>query len=396
MLILTLVATACSGNGKNAAPSPPPSSAPSASQSAPVTTAPADSCTPAGPAQAADTTPPPVLSRNGVVVGLSPGDNFAANEPGAQERIDAQMSDAQKLGSAAVRLDIKWSDVQPSCGSPYDWSAVKLLVDQAVAHHQWVQAIFDSPPSWAIASDCGHSDEPWKCAVGKQYTASFAAFVRTGVAMFGTQILAVEILNEPNMLDGYYQAAGDYAELLRAAFYAVRTVNHSIDIEPGGTGDVGTTNPDEGTNPTEWYQQLKDAGIAPFITRVNLHPYTLPSSTVDPVYNRGWLEINSTHELFPTLPLDVTEIGWFTSPHGDNHDKPKWADNQPVTERAQAVLIASMFGAFGVLRSHGIASRVFVFSLRDSNDGTFGIERRDGTPKKSAPVFMNAAKQYNH
>jgi hypothetical protein len=402
MLILALVAAACGGGGKNASPTPAPATTPSQSTttpSSPATTAPAGICIPSGPSEPADSTPPPAKSRETVTVGLSPGDHFDANRPGAQQRIATQMGEAQSLGSAGIRLDIKWSDVQPDCESPYDWSAVKLLIDQATVHHQWVQAIFDSPPTWAISRDCRYRGEPWNCAVDHQYIGAFAAFVRTGVAMFGSQILAVEPLNEPNQLGGYFGAAGakEYVDLVQAVFDAVRRINPTISIEPGGTGDVATTNPDEGTNPTEWYQQLKSGGITPFITRVNLHPYTYPSSTIDRVHNRGWLEINSVHALFPRLPLDITEIGWKTGQdkNASNSNTPPWVDNGLVTERAQAVLIHDMFVEFAFLRNHVPVDRVFVFSLRDSGDGTFGILHENGSPKPSAKVFKTAAQIFN-
>lgn len=381
--IVALSLTACGGDGDNVQPVPP------------TPTVTANLCTPSAGAQpAVKPDNRPATPRNKVVVGISTGDISA-------KQLASQLPRAQMIGSQAVRLDFKWDQVQPSCGDPYDWTDLTAKVQDAVDHGQWVQAIFDSPPRWAVMADCPR--EPWLCAIDPAYTVAFARFVNAGIHQFAGQLLASEILNEPNQLWGYYGHAERYAALVAAVSGNHRQQGDTnIVIQAGGTADIGTSSPDGGTNGVEWYTALKAAGLNKSVDRIAMHPYTFPSSVLDNRFNRGWTELHQIQQLFPGTPLDITEVGWSTGGGSGPPVRvihPRWSDNRAVADNVQMHHLFEVLVNFASLHNKKVVDRLFIYSLRDTGgdpadlESHFGLETAKGQPKPARAIVQKMFRQ---
>lgn len=139
-------------------------------------------------------------------------------------RIDTEISLAQQLHVANVRLEIPWFLVEPARGS-YDWSRADYIFNSASAHGIVIQPILVYTPSW----DGGYNAFP--------QAADFQSFVTTFMSRYGTRINAIEMWNEPD--GGQSLASNNPAlyvqDILNPGYSAVKSVNPGVSVIEGGS-----------------------------------------------------------------------------------------------------------------------------------------------------------------
>lgn len=195
-----------------------------------------------------------------------------------------------------------------------------------------------------------------------QYYQDFAQFLG-GVAALGPD--AIEVWNEQN-IDREWPAGqingANYAEMLAAAYPAIKNANSSVLVisgAPAPTGFFGGQVTPNGGDDAPYLQQMRAAGAGSFFDCLGIHynEGVLPptASSGDPRgnsshYTRYYPTMVSTYRsIFPEKPLCFTEIGYLT-PEGLGPLPAgfEWAANTTIQDQAewlaQAVDIARTSG----------------------------------------------------
>ncbi len=211
----------------------------------------------------------------------------------------------------------------------------------------------------------------------------------------GDNILAVEILNEPNKLD----PVADYLPILRSAHRAIRGAGfrHEI-ISVGGAGPAGG-----GMSPG-FAAKLFEAGGAKYCDSFSQHPYMTPF-TPDLGYAKGRANLdfalNQAGNVVKKYDLSgswITEQGWPALEQGlhrtDATEKTALGTRAMVSESKQAAFTArTLLGASRYPHLKGI----FLYDFQDDGpdplrrEHRFGLVRQDLTPKPAYVAFAVAA-----
>lgn len=224
------------------------------------------------------------------------------------------------------------------------------------------------------------------------YHAGFASFV-AGAAQAGAD--AIEIWNEPNIDREWPRGfihGGNYTELLRAAYTAIKAVNPTtivISAAPAPTGFFGPAGcGDGGCNDDIFLTQMAFAGAQNYLDCVGLHHndgiVSPAQGSGDPrgdhptYFLRGVM--SRVPSEFNTRPMCFTEVGYL-SPEGYGPLPPNfaWANSTSISEHAQwlgeAVSIARLSGRVQMFIVWNIDFSVYTFE--DPMAG-WAIRRRDG------------------
>ncbi|MGH2591286.1 MAG: glycosyl hydrolase [Actinomycetota bacterium] len=323
-----------------------------------------------------------------------------ANTPTAEE---FDTMDEARVGTYRFQLD--WSNVQPTEGGPYDWSAIDERVGTAAANGIESLPFFYGSPGYAADSN---REPPLGSAEAKQGWKEFvaAAVERygrggeywTNPALFAAQhpgaeprpIRAVQIWNEQNSPSYYHPkpSVKEYAELLKISDEAVESANGGTDIVLGGM--FGTPSRNKGIFSWKFLKRLyKNNGAKQHIDAVALHPYSPNLAGIKIQVELAREKIKKAGGGKP--PLWITELGWGSA--GTNgHDLIKSPQGQRKMLQKSFNLLLDKKGKWKV-------RRLLWFSWRDPADGhdpvgvictwcaSAGLLEQDGTPKPSFDRF---------
>jgi len=170
-------------------------------------------------------------------------------------RIDTEMSLAQQLHVANVRLEIPWFLVEPSKGG-YDWTRADYIFNSATSHGIVIQPILVYTPSW----DGSYNSFP--------VAADFQSFVTAFMGRYGGRVNAVEMWNEPD--GGQSLASNNPAlyvkDILIPGYYAVKSIRPSVRVIEGGSiNDSGTC--------CAWLSGIYNAGGGSYFDIAAFHDY---------------------------------------------------------------------------------------------------------------------------
>jgi hypothetical protein len=212
---------------------------------------------------------------------------------------------------------------------------------------------------------------------------------------FGDNIIAVEVLNEPNKLD----PVTDYLPILQSVHGAIRGAGfkHEI-ISVGGAGPAGG-----GMSPG-FAARLFDAGGAKYCDSFSQHPYMTPF-TPDLGYAKGRanldIALSQAGNLVKKYNLSgswITELGWPALEEGlkrtDATEKTALGTRAMVSESKQAAFTArTLLGA----SRHPHLKGIFLYDFQDDGsdplrrEHRFGLVRQDLSPKPAYVAFAVAA-----
>jgi hypothetical protein len=306
----------------------------------------------------------------------------------SQADAQATFATARSGGVAWVREDFDWSLVEPQRGS-FSWARTDAVMTSASLAGVDVLGILDYSAPWASSDPSGRGDTKYPPRSNGDYARYAAAVVARygpGGSFWSSRpdlsprpLTAVQIWNEPW---GYWFWKPDpspaaYAALARAAIGAIRAVNPRVKILIAG--DLLQVRTDRRI--VGWLESLRaaDPGLAGLADAYAVHPYPYPRTLgpyderIDPRWD--FRRVTLIHQIDPSLPIWITEVGWSTASTSDS-----------VTEATQAAYVrGAIERALGEWGSY--VERIFVYSYdRDSGntadrEGYYGLRRQDGSPK---------------
>lgn len=299
----------------------------------------------------------------------------------------AEMGRLRQHGVGWTREDFLWRTIQPTQGT-FDWSWPDKLMTSASRSGMNVLAILGYSAPWASS---GPNGEATYAPRANSEFASYAAAVVRRYGRSGTfwsahpeleprPLGAVEIWNEPW---GHWNwkpnpDPGAYARLARATAEAVKSVDPSVKVLV--SGDLLQARTDGRI--VEWLRNVlaADAGLKNLVDAYSVHPYPYPrqlgphDERPDPRWDYRRVEL--IHQVDPSRPLWITEVGWSTAP----------AVHDAISEAQQATFVRGAveraLGEWG-----GFVERIFVYSWDRSTgtagdrEGNFGLRRADGSTK---------------
>lgn len=286
--------------------------------------------------------------------------------------IDTELALAKRLHAGVVRVEVPWSQFEPTGPGRIDpgaQAAASHLMQDAAKAHIKVLALVDSTPCWAssapasLLSECSRTAGSHAHAWPPKKASDFATFVGWLAKRYGPGLAAIEIWNEPDQANQDYLAGPQkprhYAELLKAAYPAIKHADSGVRVLAGSL--VGSNG--------AFMDALYKQGIKGYYDAVAVHFYTLVLGSV-----RRFREVQLQHH--DRKPLWLDEFGWSSC-----WPKHKIEQEQGcVTQRIQARNITSSFRELvGTPYLHALLT----YGFHDSHGEEFGVLNAAGAPKPS-------------
>ena len=313
--------------------------------------------------------------------------------PRASENID-QVDRAARGGAEWVRVFVDWSTAEPSRGSLSDFwlKYFDARIDHARDEGLKVIVVVTRTPSWASGSS-----DPNRPPADP---ATYASFVHRYAARYAGRVEAWEIWNEPDEAATWAPAPDPaaYAELLRAAFPAVKAADPEAEVALGGL--VG--------NDYRYLEGVYDAGGQGTFDAVGVHTdtacltsppeeqYREPDGRIGRFSFTGYREVRrSMLARGDDKPIWMTELGWSTLHETCRVGMRAGTKPSGVSEATQADYLTR---AYRCLQNDPYVSLALWFSIQDVSRSTtlydhrLGLVRDDGTAKPALASFERFAR----
>jgi hypothetical protein len=289
--------------------------------------------------------------------------------------VAAQLSSVAAVHGTIVRVEVKWSDLQPRAAGVNDpafLAALDGLMAAAAGRGMKVLMFVDRTPCWAsTAPDKGDCAAPDANRFGvtrypPQDPADYAAVSSFLVQRYGAKLAAFEIWNEPDQANEKYWAGPNkvsrYVALAKATYGPLKVINPQLQVLAGSF--VGING--------RWLQALYDAGIKGSYDGLAVHFYDLPLLGLKTT--RAVQKANGDAK-----PLWLTEFGWTSCARKGQRTS---GDDHPcVTTANQSKALGDVYRA--VSRTSWIKAAI-MYQLRDESAAyQFGLIDRAGRPKPS-------------
>jgi hypothetical protein len=303
--------------------------------------------------------------------------------------VDREVALMQRSGVKWARVNANWGTLEHKGKGLMNAGAFADL-DYAVsrlrgAGIQVLMPISDGVPYWASA-DPLKVEGRWNRRYRPARYSDYADFVRYIAARYRpVGVNAYEVWNEPNTARMWPSgvSAADYAQMLKAAYPAIKQVH------PGATVVTGGVN----KNDYDFVEALYQAGVRPYFDAVAVHPYASGDPTrcwTDPTGRRAKNAMCAVAEVRSVMvangdaakPVWATEWGWSSS-----------IAQYGVTNAQQADYVRkglSEFDRYPYVTHHFYyAMRNAFWSADDpaSLEGNYGLVRTDFTAKPALDAF---------
>lgn len=332
--------------------------------------------------------------------------SLGVGEPGLETAApadrDALLGRTAALGARWIRIDARWSEIEPERGGEPHLTGLDEAVTAARSRGLRVLLLAGTAPRWAEGPRRPRKVTPGAWRPDPQ---AFARFARALAGRLRPD--AIQIWNEPNLpvyLAPQWQGRrAEAPRLLRAltnaAYPAIKAASPRTLVVSAGTAPYGEPRPGGSRMPpARFWRELLDRP-----TRLDVlthHPYGVGSPRTRsphpddvtfadlPQLTAVWRTAQRTGRLLPRgrpKPRWITEFGWESAP-----------DPRGVTPARQARFLRE-----GVrLMARAGFSRAFWFRLRDERprpDYAFtsqsGLLRSDGARKPAARTFAALARR---
>ncbi|HEU5318566.1 MAG TPA: cellulase family glycosylhydrolase [Chloroflexota bacterium] len=304
----------------------------------------------------------------------------------------------QDAGFGWVKQQVRWGDVESVPGSPA-WGPLDTIVEAAAAAGLKVLFSVVTAPAWSRA--LGGTDGP------PDDYAAMADFMSRLATRYAGRVHAYEVWNEQNFArewGGGRISAGQYVELLKAVYPAVKAADPAAVVISGAPTPTGFNDPNVAVDDVVYLEQcyLYQSGVfATVCDAIGAHAggfnnppddtpdlRTVASTTFKghmSFYFRRIEQLRNIMALYgdAAKKLWVTEFGWSTVNGARGYEY--GLDN---TEQDQA---RYMVRAYQLAREYGWVDGMFVWNLNfqqmvppADEKWAFGILRADGSPR---PAF---------
>lgn len=304
----------------------------------------------------------------------------------------------QAIGIDAVRDEMGWGPIEKVKGT-FTFPPRHLDYNAKLKAH-------NIPLHWSAS----YGNPIYPTAGGRHPAAAaaepYARYVVEVLKKFGGNIIAVEILNEPNKLPPVV----DYLPVLRATYQAVKREGFKQPIVAvGGAGPAGGGMAPGYARAVFNAAKQESAGVGPrnvFADGFSQHPYMTPFTP-----DTGYATPDAPANLDTALTRAgnvvrdyglsgswITELGWPAIPPGEVPTPEQWEDNRSakamVSEPKQAAFTArTLLGASRFAHLKGI----YLYDFQDDGpialrrEHRFGLVRQDLQPKMGFQAFAIAA-----
>jgi polysaccharide biosynthesis protein PslG len=319
---------------------------------------------------------------------VGPNSQFGFAAGGALQNLgDSELAryldGAEAAHAGWIRIDVNWNVIQQAGPGSYDWSRFDNVVTAITSRGMRVLAGILYTPPWARAA----GTEP---ATPPSNLDDYAAFVRTTVERYAPRgVHAYEIWNEPNVSD-FWAPGPDparYAQLLRLAYSAVKSVDPKAIVVSGGLAPYGAYGEHSASrmNPLDFLQRMYAHGAAGSFDALGWHPSNYP-------YGLSFARWSAWSQMSRTTPSARSIM----RAHGDTAKQiwptefafPTGRAPAGVDEAVQARLLTRSYAALARWRWAGPA---FFYTYRDSGALAFGVVRRDYSAKPAYTAYRRAA-----
>jgi hypothetical protein len=287
---------------------------------------------------------------------------------------DHEIALAKQLHARIVRVDLPWSELEPTGPvlSPRALAYSDRLIADARSAGIKVVATVASTPCWASSAPaallkrCSPRDDGWP----PSNDATYAALLSALASRYGTGLAAIEVWNEPDQSNESYFAGPEkavkYASLLRAAYPAVKSVAPGITVLGGSL--VGSNG--------AFLKALYAAGIKGYYDGLSVHYYTLTLGSL-----RSIRETQTANG--DSKPLWLDEFGWTNC----------WPRRKIEQEQACVTSATQALNLRNSLREMARApylAAATVYKLQDSPGETFGALSTGGARKRAFTALREA------
>jgi len=305
------------------------------------------------------------------------------NVPGLSARsvpaeADHEIAEAKALHARIVRIEFPWAVFEPS-GPVLDPHALafsdRLLADAAAAHVK-VVATVATTPCWAssapasILRGCASGRTEGAGSWPPSDVSTYAAMLAALAQRYGSRLAAIEVWNEPDQANEDYFAgpekAARYAQLLRAAYPAVKSVAPSIMVLGGSL--VGSNG--------NFLKALYAAGIKGYYDGLSVHYYNLTLGSL-----RSIRETQTANG--DSKPLWLDEFGWTSCWPGRRIQQ----EQACVTRKIQGL---NLRNALREMARAPYLAAATVYKLDDSKRESFGALTSTGRRKPAFTALREA------
>jgi hypothetical protein len=286
--------------------------------------------------------------------------------------LDRQLDEAARMGAKLVRVEARWSDLEPDAKDQRDPAAVAAVdraVEGAAARGLRVLLMVDSTPCWASSAPATSRD---RCTSYPPSDPGDAVPVATFLAgRYGSRLAAFEVWNEPDQANELYWAGPDkaprYAALVRTLYRPLKQANPRMQVLAGAF--VGYNG--------NFLRALYAAGIKGSYDALSVHFYDLTLWGARSIHA---LQVQK-HD---RTPIWIAESGWTSCSPG----RVALGGHRCVTRAAQARFLGDLVrGAFE--RTY-VKALVLYSAEDDGGTYAFGLADAGGVPKPAFAAVQKA------
>jgi hypothetical protein len=303
---------------------------------------------------------------------------------------EAPLAALEASGIRVARTDAFWSWVEPVAPKggkhTYDWTTLDWIALALARHHLRWLPVLDYSALWA-ASGADYHSPPTSNDDYAAYAKAFAVRYGRGGSFWTRHadvqplpVLTYEIWNEPN--GAWFWSPAPDAAAYADMYLRAREAIHAVD--PEAIAMVGGLVPDTGYVAAMYAARPELRGQ---VDALGLHPY---APTADGVIANVRAFRSALENLGdPSVPIDVTELGWPTSGSGSGI---------VVPEQARAAALAS--ASDSLARSDcGVAAVVsYTWTTPEQNpadiEDWYGIRHHDGSATPSSDAYQGVVARW--
>lgn len=330
---------------------------------------------------------PMVLSNT--CLGRRPNTPFAVQMYGNTGITGGLLPTLQGSGATWVRNQVFWHEIEPTNQNPsqYNWRSADLAVGAVTQGCFHMILTHATSPSWAASNPLGPIDLVSLDRFAQYIGALVERYDGDGIndAPGSPVVEYFEFYNEPDVGtlpggDGWGYHGAQYADMLKAAYPAIKAANPNAQVVFGGIAYDGFTE-HGGAFVRQFLDDVLTAGGGDYFDVMNFHQY--PAFAASWTDNKGPGLREKTEAVRQKLaeyglnkPIIITETGW----HNNNH--PIYPSNDEIQSR----YVVALF-------TQGLAADVKIntwWPLADigpSYEYDAGLATADRQPKPAYGVF---------